>query len=117
MIVGIDHLAVYATDQEKSLEYYKKLGFEVTEKSPTPSGEGHIYRLKSGDAKIDLFSNPENAGINHIAFKTADTKKTYSEIKDRGIEFKREPRLNPRSGRTIVSVPSDPDGIPYQLSN
>lgn len=118
MIKDIDHIAIYTNDQEKSIKYYKNLGFEIISESPNSSGKGKVYRIKAGNVRIDLLPAEMSAphGIAHIAFLVENMDKIHKDLRKKGFEFRNEIHFNPRSGRTLLMVGLDPDGVNIQLS-
>jgi catechol 2,3-dioxygenase-like lactoylglutathione lyase family enzyme len=144
MIQGIFHVNVNVTNFERSLEFYKMLGFKVAldlkeggnEQLSTglriPGGIGRAALLIVGDdpraTRIDLieWKNPKtegrpypnlyHAGVGRIALRTNNLPKVYAELKAKGVEFFSEPQTfeNP-GGRTSFVCCTDPDGTVIEL--
>lgn len=120
MIESIFHVNINCTNFERSLEFYKTLGFKVIR----DLGEGAMKRINVGlrmppeavgravlmilgdnprSTRIDLIQwkgpNTEgrayphlwHAGMCRIALRTRTLKKDYDDLKAKGIEFWTEP--------------------------
>ncbi|MBE9222354.1 VOC family protein [Cyanobacterium stanieri LEGE 03274] len=143
MIERIFHFNINCTNLERSLEFYKKLGFQVI----LDFGEGMESKemaeafgmdvadirgvhLRLGDnpsaTRIDLleFKNPSptgqpyphlyHTGIARMCLKTTDIEADYQNLKSQGIEFISEPKLLPGTTVKIVCF-KDPDGTFVEL--
>ncbi len=114
-IRGIQHIALHASDFEKSYKFYTEgLGFK--EYRRWKSGERTICLLEIGNGQyIELFScgkerttEEEQSGMYvHLALDVADSKKAFA----RAVEFGAEPKKEP----TRMDLPSQPP-IPVILS-
>ena len=116
---GVDHITITVSDIEKSLEYYRKLGFEV-EFVDKEEGIVRIYHLKLGNVRIDLKrrgSPKERVGVNHIAFSVDDTDETYKNLTGKGIKFSLKPYFNASLGRLVANFEPDPDGVLFQITS
>lgn len=121
MIKGIDHQKITVNNMEKSLEYYKNLGFEIEAVSKNQSGMVEIYRLRLGEVRIDLVSPSARPGVkvglHHIAFSVDDTNETYKDLKGKGLKFNLEPMFNPEAGRHVACFEPDPDGVWFHITS
>ena len=144
MIEGVFHVNVNVTDFERSLEFYKRLGFRVALDLGETSGEelagplrlpnarGRAALLILGDdpraTRIDLIEWKEprtegtpyprlnHAGICRIALRTRDLDRVYADLRASGVEFLSEPGLLPYPGGTAKFVCfRDPDGTVLEL--
>lgn len=123
MIESIFHVNINCTDFERSLEFYRKLGFKVVQDLGVvgneklsaglriPNCRGRAALLMPGDnpnrsaTRIDLleWKNPKtegapypnllNAGICRIALRTRTLVKDYEELSRQGIAFWTEPQF------------------------
>ena len=145
MIKGIFHVNVNVTDFERSLEFYKRLGFKVV-RDLGEGGDKSLERglgfqrpvgraalLMIGDDKyatrLDLieWKNPPtegkpyphlyHAGINRIALWTDDLQEIYDTLKATGVKFISEPQRMKNSNGTTSSFVCfyDPDGTVIEL--
>lgn len=145
MIESIFHINVNVTNFERSIEFYKLLGFKVildlgevgseklSEGLRMPNGRGRAVLMILGDnpraTRLDLieWKNPKtegqahpnlwHAGISRIALRTRTLQKDYEDLKAKGIEFWTEPKIfDVRDGRHEGFVCcSDPDGTVIEL--
>jgi catechol 2,3-dioxygenase-like lactoylglutathione lyase family enzyme len=107
---------------DRSVEFYKKLGFSVIRESDSPTrkivfvGNGlvqlEIFEPKN-EAAIEVPSLSENEiGIKHIAFHVDDIEGAVEKLKKSGIEFTSE--ISRRGKRANIFF-EDPDGTQLQL--
>lgn len=145
MIQGIFHININVTDFERSLEFYRMLGFRVVADLGEggsqalnaglriPDGRGRAALLMLGEdphaTRIDLieWKNPKTAGqayphlyhvgMARLALKTKNLPQVYEDLKARGVEFFSEPQeLNfPNQGRASFVCFTDPDGTILEL--
>jgi glyoxylase I family protein len=137
-------LSVNCTNLERSLEFYKAIGFrEVADigesgggglekglRIPSPRARGRLLRLGAGPDGVHLdliewlsprtegraYPRLNHAGITRIALHTPNLQKTYEELKARGIEFYSEPQvLQSSSGSSLFVCFEDPDGTVLEL--
>lgn len=117
------HVAVIASDIDRSLEFYQTLGFDVVGRSHRADRDSWKcdLTLPSGD-RIELFSfpdpphrptRPEAAGLRHLAFEIADYDDVLRRADEVGIEC--EPtRIDEATGARFTFL-ADPDGLPIEL--
>ncbi len=144
LIDRINGLSVNCTNLERSLEFYKAIGFkeiaDISESGggglekgmrlPSPRARGRL--LKLGDSahaiNVDLiewlsprtegraYPRLNHAGIARIALQTGNLQKTYEELKVKGIEFYSEPQvLQSPAGSCLFACFEDPDGTVLEL--
>jgi len=118
--VAFDHVLIVVKDLERSIGFYKLLGFDHVETIQRPNDRVGVMRL--GGAKIELMCLPEGVethrpprkitdlGFRHMGFKVEDVEETYEGLKDL-IPFDSPPRpIAGRGGRMTVFF-KDPDGV------
>ena len=144
MIKSIFHININVTNFERSLEFYKMLGFKVVldlgeggnpqfeQGLKIPQGRGRAALLLLGDDKratrIDLieWKNPKtegkpyphlyHAGAARIALWTDNLQKDYEDLKAKGVEFFSEPQiLKTGAGDAGFVCFTDPDGTVLEL--
>ena len=80
----LDHVAVYATDPEKTAGEYERLGFSAAEPSP----DGHP-RVEVGGAYVEFHpgepGNPEKPLLNHLAVLVDSVEEHIEEAEELGI--------------------------------
>jgi glyoxylase I family protein len=121
---GIHHIAIIASDYEKSKYFYTHiLGLEIIKE--TFRAERNSYKLDlslNGQYIIELFSfpsppprvsRPEAAGLRHLAFQTSDIYGAIDHLKSFGIECETV-RKDEITGKQFTFF-SDPDGLPLEF--
>jgi glyoxylase I family protein len=120
----LHHAAIICSDYEKSKAFYTDvLGFEI--KREVYRHERQSYKLDlslNGEYLIELFSfpnpperltEPEAAGLRHIAFEVDNMNECVQKLKDSGIDA--EPvRTDEFTGRKFTFIP-DPDNLPIEI--
>ena len=110
MIQKLSHVTVFVTDQDAAKDFYvNKLGFEVNTDATMDNGFRWLtVNPKGQDIEIILMKlapNPfcddesiamlkkllERGVLGAGAFHTADCRRTYEELKAKGVEFKFPP--------------------------
>jgi glyoxylase I family protein len=124
ILKGIHHIAVICSDYERSKRFYTDvLGFTI--KQEVYREERRSYKLDLcllGTYMIELFSfpdpaprpsNPEAAGLRHLAFRVENIEQAVAYLKEKGIEA--EPvRVDEYTGRRFTFF-RDPDQLPLEL--
>lgn len=114
MIRRMSHVTVYVLDQERAKAFYtEKLDFEMRADvtmgtfrwlTVGPKGQGdlelilmpvRVSAMLPEDAHAHLQSLIQGGHIGVGVFETTDCKKTYEELKARGVVFKAEPVERP----------------------
>ncbi len=144
MIKGLFHININCTDFERSLAFYKLLGFEVVLDMPetalTPElakglgmseGVARAGLLRIGNdpwaTRIDLiewttpktegkaYPHLHHAGASRIALRTENLPQVYEDLKAKGVQFLSEPQnINLAGGERFVCL-KDPDGTVLEL--
>jgi glyoxylase I family protein len=123
-IQGIHHIAIICSDYQKSKEFYTKvLGLKIA--AEHFRSERNSWKLDlevNGQYAIELFSftsppervsNPEAAGLRHLAFQVADIQKSIEWLKQHNVHT--EPiRVDQFTGKKFTFF-SDPDKQPLEL--
>ena len=123
-ISGIHHIAIIASDYERSKRFYTEvLGLRVL---------GEVYREAHDSWKLDLqvsdgvqielfsfpsppprVSRPEACGLRHLAFVVPDIEQAIARLRDHSIEV--EPvRVDEYTSKRFTFF-ADPDGLPLEL--
>jgi catechol 2,3-dioxygenase-like lactoylglutathione lyase family enzyme len=114
---GFHHMALRATDYEKSLAFYRDgLGFPVAHS--WGEGAGRIALLELGDGNyLELFASEEGwkpeAGNQffHLALRSTDVDADIEHVRALGCPITIEPKSVPVNGKTIrVGFFLGPDG-------
>jgi len=122
MIQKMSHTTIYVLDQDKAKDFYVgKLGFEVKVDQSLPSGFRWLTVAPKGQPDLEIILMKVGSGLDFVkmkvgsaennskdvdtvaalikkgmfgpgAFQTADCRKTYEELKAKGVEFVSEPK-------------------------
>ena len=98
MIKGIKFASVPVADQDRALEFYtKKLGCRIITDQPFNDAQRWIeLSIAGADTSIVLFTADEHKDrigtAAQFAFWADDVKKTFEELKAKGVEFVTEPQ-------------------------
>jgi catechol 2,3-dioxygenase-like lactoylglutathione lyase family enzyme len=110
MIQKLSHTTLYVIDQERARAFYtEKLGFEVRADhsmgnfrwltvSPKGQAEPEIVLMSisqspslDAESRATLLRLVESGRLGAFVFQTNDCRKTYAELKARGVQFRSEP--------------------------
>jgi catechol-2,3-dioxygenase len=108
MNLGKFSLSLAVKDIDKSLDFYKKLGFEVIDgghmNSDFPDSDDAKWRImKNESATIGLFQGMFESNI--LTFNPSDSLQLQQKLKDSGVSFTKEASEN-----DLSAILSDPDG-------
>ena len=85
---GLQHIGIPTNDMDKTVEFYKKIGFEVAHE--TKDGDVRVVFLKLRDLILETYENKEAAlcdgAVDHIAFDVVDIEEAYKFIT--GLQIK-----------------------------
>jgi catechol 2,3-dioxygenase-like lactoylglutathione lyase family enzyme len=139
------HIAVNVKDLDRSVEFYRRLGFQIladrkvnndklAEAFAVPSSECRFVHLRLGDdetatvldvvewfdpATTDGPGTPaqNQQGITRFAVLTDDTDRVHRELSKAGVEFLTSPTtvMTPEGGWRVCLV-KDPDGVVIQIT-
>lgn len=120
----IHHVALIVSDYEVSKDFYvNKLGFSIVRENFRPERNDWKLDLRVNDTtELEIFgvknpparvTEPEAAGLRHLAFYTDDVEAAAAELEAKGIAV--EPvRVDEFSNRKFTFF-ADPDGLPIEL--
>ena len=120
----VHHIAIICSDYRRSLDFYTKtLGLRVIAEHYRATRNSYKPDLAIGDDYVvELFSfpnpparttNPEAAGLRHLAFATGDIDAAASELDRAGIPH--EPlRVYEFTGKRFFFL-RDPDDLPVEI--
>jgi glyoxylase I family protein len=120
----IHHIAIIATDYERSTLFYTRvLGFELLSEVFRAERDSWMGKLAmNGEYIVELFSFPEPAvrptwpeatGLRHLAFEVDDVEETLAELDAAGVRHE-ELRVDPHTSKAMAFF-FDPDGLPLEL--
>ena len=121
MIQKMSHATIYVLDQDQAKDFYvNKLGFDVKVDQSLPSGFRWLTVAPKGQSELEIILMKVGSGSDFVkmkggkadngakdaetvaallkkgmfgpgAFNTADCRKTFEELKAKGVEFVSEP--------------------------
>ena len=117
------HTCYRITDPDRSVAFYKALGFEERRRLPIRDEAVNIFMglPRDGD-RLELtynFETPDGGyeigtGYGHIAVTVDDLDATLGSLKEQGIEPERPP-YRVREGGSRICFVRDPDGYRVEL--
>ena len=123
MLNLVHHVAIIASDYEKSKDFYvNKLELPIIRENYRRERDDYKLDLKLGDIELEIFglknppkrvTNPEACGLRHLAFKVSDIDETVKWLNSKGIET--EPiRFDEYTNKRMTFF-RDPDNLPLEL--
>lgn len=120
----VNHIAIIVSDYEKSKEFYTSvLGLEIIKE--TYRAERKSYKLDlalDGEYIIELFSfpnppkrvtNPEAAGLRHLAFEVDDVSFVVEKLHAKNVVAEKI-RTDEITGKEFTFI-FDPDNLPIEF--
>lgn len=105
---GVQHIGIPSSDVDRTIEFYKSLGFEPALITSNKPNDDKVAFLKMGNLVIESYGNHDTVkragAIDHIAIDVKNIDKLYEEIKSAGYRFA-EPG--------VQSLPFWENGIKY----
>lgn len=118
----LHHIALIASDREKTSAFYGALGFYVTADHVRPEKNDEMLLMTDGTVVLEVFvkrdapkrpNYPEAYGLRHLALCPEDLDETVAKLREFG--YVPEPiRKDSVTGKRLTFV-ADPDGLPIEL--
>ena len=122
--VALIHTCYRITDIDRSLAFYRALGFEEVRRLPIRDEAVNVYLNQPGDGpepRLELTYNIGRSepyeigtGYGHIAITTPDLDEALANLGQQGIEPERPP-YSIREGGSRLCFVRDPDGYRIEL--
>lgn len=120
---AIHHVALIVSDYAKSRDFYVDLlELPVIQEHYRPQQDDYLLSLQIGTSQLEIFgknnppqrlTQPEAAGLRHLAFGVDDIDTTVADLASKGIKC--EPiRIDPYTGARTTFF-RDPDDLPLEL--
>ena len=89
-ITGIQHIGLPTNDLEKTIEFYKTLGFEVASETTLPTDKVAFLKLKNicietYQSTVSDCAKGFDGAIDHIAVDVDDIEATWEAVKAAGL--------------------------------
>ena len=88
-VVGLGHIAIFVKDLERSLDFYKKLGFAETQRFAR-NGGGGIAFMECGTCILEIINRPDiterPAGVvDHFCVEVTGIDELVADLKAQGV--------------------------------
>ena len=122
MIEGLHHVAVLASEKERTVSFYEALGFRVRECHVRPERRDEIVFMEQSGVTLEIFisrgnpprtSNPEAYGLRHLALRAGNAQAVRRSLLSAGWQPE-EMREDTFDGKAMFFV-KDPDGLPIEI--
>ncbi len=121
----IHHIAIIASDYEKSKKFYTEVvGLTIVNEEYRKERGSYMLDLAlNGEYLVELFSFPETpkrltypeaTGLRHLAFAVDDVAATLEELKAKGVKVT-DIQTDEKTGKDMAFF-FDPDDLPLELS-
>ena len=107
VLTGVAHIGIPTNDLDKTIAFYKKLGFVSALETVNKAAGERVAFLQLGDLMIETYENhraAEKAGaIDHVALATTDMKPPLLRQKRQGCTCCIPASSHCRSGKTVFA--------------
>jgi len=125
MITSLAHLAIIASDYERSIAFYRDIlgleeAFRVDNDDGSPwmvyfrTGPNDFIEIFAGGKEGDGPTSGRTIGIAHLCFWVDDLDKTVVDLQARGLRVNSDGIRTGRSGCRQLFI-ADPDGVRIEL--
>lgn len=87
--IGVQHIGMPTNDLNKTMEFYKKIGFEVALRAFNETANEDVAFLKLGDLVLEIFESHKaplmTGAIDHIAINVKSIDEAYKYICENGL--------------------------------
>lgn len=88
-VAGIGHIGIPTSDYEKTVDFYKGLGFSVIHTNQVPANGAAVAFLRLGNLVIETYDEGGNGldgAINHFALECTDIESVFRHIQENGYK-------------------------------
>ena len=121
--MALIHTCYRITDIDRSVAFYRALGFEEVGRVPIRDEAVNIFMNVPGDGEMPRLELTYNHGVDsydlgtgygHIAISTPDLDERLAQLSEQGIEPEKPP-YSVREGGSRLCFVRDPDGYRIEL--
>ena len=122
MIAGLHHIAILASEKERTVRFYEALGFRVRDCHVRPERRDEIVFMEQSGVTLEIFiscgnppriSDPEAYGLRHLALRAGNARAVREGLLCAGWQPE-EMRTDAFDGKAMFFV-KDPDGLPIEI--
>lgn len=88
-LIGIQHIGIPTNDIERTIAFYKKIGFDIVLQTINKEADEKVAFLKLNTLMIETYENKaakmEDGAINHIAIDVKEIENVYQWINENGM--------------------------------
>ena len=121
-LAGLDHVGLNVADMDRTLDFYRRLGFTILRTSGPGADGVRTAVLQVGGQELNVFSRPDAGtrrvespiGMDHfcLAVDAASIDEVVTHLREVGIDVVRGP-VQRRDGAALFV--HDPDGVRVEL--
>lgn len=89
LITGLQHIGIPTNDMEKTVAFYRTLGFQIALQTVNQGADEKVTFLRMGDVTLEVYENKKAAmapgALDHIALNVTDIEKAFQMAKEQGF--------------------------------
>lgn len=91
IITGLQHIGIPTNDMEKTVAFYKLLGFEPALQTVNRAADEKVTFLRMGNVTLEVYENKKAAmvsgALDHMALNVMDIEKAFRMAKEQGFSM------------------------------
>lgn len=89
-ISGVQHIGLPTNDIERSMDFYRSLGFELVYETVNEAADERVAFMSLGNLVMEIYENrcavERSGAIDHVALDVVDIDSLYGRVKSLGYE-------------------------------
>ncbi len=89
-ISGVQHIGLPTNDIERSMDFYRSLGFELVYETVNEAADERVAFMSLGNLVMEIYENrcavERSGAIDHVALDVVDIDSLYGRVKALGYE-------------------------------
>lgn len=89
LITGLQHIGIPTNDMEKTVAFYRTLGFQIALQTVNHGADEKVTFLRIGDVTLEVYENKKAAmapgALDHIALNVTDIEKAFQMAKEQSF--------------------------------